>query len=111
MTSCFNRLVRRTRVAQTSNNSHKKDTAMRRPREYRAALVLAAAVAGASLLSGFTSRVPVYDGGNREHRWDAREGAAYRRYLADQHLQYRDFTSLSAKDQSTYWDWRERHPG
>ncbi len=83
---------------------------MRRPREYRAALLLAAAVAGTSLLSGFAARVPVHEGDNREHRWDAREDASYRRYLADQHLQYRDFTRLSATEQSTYWEWRERHP-
>ncbi len=83
---------------------------MRRPREYRAALVLAAAVAGASLLSGYTSRVPVHDGDSPEHRWDAREDAAYRRYLADQHLGYRGFNSLSAKEQSHYWNWRDRYP-
>jgi hypothetical protein len=82
---------------------------MRRSREYRAALVLAAAVAGASLLSGFASRVPVYEGDNPEHR-DAREADARRRYLADHQLEYRDFNSLSAIDQNDYWNWRQRHP-
>jgi hypothetical protein len=83
---------------------------MRRSREYRAALVLAAAVAGASLLSGFAARVPVYEGDNREHRWDAREHDAYRRYLADRELEYREFNRLSAIDQNDYWSWRQRHP-
>jgi hypothetical protein len=45
----------------------------------------------------YPSRVPVHDGDSPEHRWDAREDAAYRRYLADQHLGYREFNSLSAK--------------
>jgi hypothetical protein len=83
---------------------------MRRPREYRRALVLAAAVAGASLPSGYTSRVPVHDGDGPAHRWDAQQDAAYRRYLTDQHLGYRDCTSLSAKEQSNYRDWRDRYP-
>jgi hypothetical protein len=84
---------------------------MRKSMEYRATLVFAAAVAGASLLSGCASRVHVYDGDHSEHHWDAHKDSAYRRYLADQHLEDRDFNSLSAKDQNSYWDWRERHPG
>jgi hypothetical protein len=41
---------------------------MRRPLDYRAALVLAA-MAGASMLSGGVTRV--YEDGSREHHWDA----------------------------------------
>jgi hypothetical protein len=54
--------------------------------------------------------VPVYRGDNPEHRWDTREHDAYRRYLADHQLEYRDFNSLSAIDQNDYWNWRQRHP-
>ena len=58
----------------------------------------------------FAARVPVYEGDTREHPWDAREYDAYRRYLADHQLEYREFNSLSAIDQNGYWSWRQRHP-
>jgi len=81
---------------------------MRRPLDYRAALVLAA-MAGASMLSGGVTRV--YGDGSREHHWDAREDAAYRHYLEDQRLEYRAFNRLTPQEQREYWDWRHHYFG
>jgi hypothetical protein len=80
---------------------------MRRPVDYRAALVLAAAMAGASMLSGCATRVP----DDSSPQWNAREDLAYRHYLADQHLEYRDFNSLTPTEQRAYWEWRDQHSG
>lgn len=81
----------------------------KKPVDYRAALVLAAAMAGASMLSGCMTRVG--EDGSAEHHWNAREDAAYRHYLADQHLEYRDFSSLTPPEQRAYWEWRDHHSG
>ncbi len=82
---------------------------MRKPVNYRAALVLAAAMAGASMLSGCVTRS--YEEGSPEHHWNARENAAYRHYLADQNLGYRDFSTLTPQEQRAYWEWRDHHSG
>jgi hypothetical protein len=76
-------------------------------KQYRNSLILAAAVAGASLLSAAGPSTAEA----APHRWDAREDAAYQRYLMDEHLPPRDFSSLSAQEQRDYWDWRARNPG
>jgi hypothetical protein len=80
---------------------------MRRPVDYRAALVLAAAMAGASMLSACVTRVSE-DG---SPHWNAREDVAYRHYLADQHREYRDFSSLTPQEQHAYWEWRDHYSG
>jgi hypothetical protein len=77
--------------------------------DYRAALVLAAAMAGASMLSACVTRAS--DDSSSEHHWNAREDAAYRQYLADQNLGYRDFSSLTPQQQRAYWEWRDHHSG
>jgi len=79
---------------------------MHSPREYRASLVLAAALAGNALLSGSVTAHPVHERGH----WDAREDQAYRYYLHEQRLEYRDFITLSAEQRQDYWNWRARHP-
>jgi hypothetical protein len=81
---------------------------MRRPLDYRAALVLAA-MAGASMLSGCVTRA--HEDGSHELYWDAREDAAYRHYLEDQRLEYRAFSSLTLQEQREYWDWRNHYFG
>jgi hypothetical protein len=82
---------------------------MQQTKEYRSALILAAAMAGAGLMAGCVSSKtqtppPV-------HQWDANEDAAYQRYLMDEHLPRREFASLSAQEQQEYWDWRARNRG
>jgi hypothetical protein len=72
---------------------------MNKPIDYRAALVVAASLAGASMLSGSAR---VYANERPEYRWSAREDAAYRRYLADQRHENRAFSSLSLQ-QRDYW--------
>jgi len=79
---------------------------MRRPGEYRASLILAGALAGSAMLAGCTAGEPRHE----SHYWNAREDQAYRAYLHEQHLQYREFRTLSHERQEDYWNWRARHP-
>jgi hypothetical protein len=81
----------------------------KRPVDYRAALVLAAAMADASMLSGCMTHLD--EDGSAEHHWNARENTAYRHYLADQHLEYREFSSLTPPEQRAYGEWRDHHSG
>ncbi len=82
---------------------------MHHTKEYRRALIIAAAMAGAGLMGcasgrGTEAPPPV-------HQWDANEDAAYQRYLMDEHLPRREFASLNAQEQQEYWDWRARNRG
>jgi hypothetical protein len=61
------------------------------------------------MLSGCMTRLD--EDGSAEHHWNAREDAAYRHYLADQHLEYRDFSGLTPPEQRAYWEWRDHHSG
>ncbi|MBV9344946.1 MAG: hypothetical protein JO341_03605 [Gammaproteobacteria bacterium] len=88
---------------------------MHRPREYRAALVFAAAIAASAMLPGCVverthevhdvDHVPA-----PAHHWDDREDLAYRRYLEERHEAYVEFQRQNAEEQRAYWDWRARHP-
>jgi NaMN:DMB phosphoribosyltransferase len=84
---------------------------MYQAREYRSSLILAAAVAGVGLLAGCASSPPASQTAVPAHQWDAREDAAYQRYLMDEKLPRRDYASLNAQEQKDYWDWRARNPG
>jgi hypothetical protein len=85
---------------------------MHKSNDYRASLVFAAGLAGAALLSaGCVVREHVYANDHHEHHWDAREDAAYQRYLADQRLETREYQRLNAEEQQRYWAWRASHPG
>jgi hypothetical protein len=54
----------------------------------------------------------VYDRQHKDyHNWDANEDRAYRGYLQDNHRQYRPFTELKSREQTSYWNWRHSHPG
>ena len=46
----------------------------------------------------------------QEHRWDANEDKAYRRYLAEKHRKYEDFNHMNKQQQEEYWQWRREHP-
>lgn len=83
---------------------------MYQPREYRTALILAAALAGAGLTSGCATHTEVVDS-PAAHHWDAAEDAAYQRYVIDQHTKYVPYSSLNEQDQRDYWNWRAKHPG
>lgn len=76
--------------------------------DYRSAMVLAATMAGASLASGCV--VEHYDRDHHDsHHWDSRQDHAYHRYLDERHREYRDYSQLSAEEQSDYWNWRHAH--
>lgn len=46
----------------------------------------------------------------QEHRWDANEDAAYRRWLKEKNRKYEDFNHMNKKQQEEYWQWRREHP-
>jgi hypothetical protein len=64
--------------------------------DYRAALVVAASLAGASMLSS-APRSSANEG--PQYRWHARDDATYRRYLADLWREYRELASLGRQRQ------------
>ena len=86
---------------------------MHKPREYRAALVFAAAIAASALLPGCVVERTheVHDVDHvPAHQWTDREDLAYRRYLEERHEDYLDYQRLNAEQQRAYWEWRARHP-
>jgi hypothetical protein len=77
-------------------------------RRHIATLLLTAALIGTA---GCAGSVRFYDAPRHEyHRWDAREDRAYRAYLSERHLQYREFRRLDPREQEAYWQWRHEHP-
>ena len=77
---------------------------MRNLNRYLGSLVLAGAVAAPALLvSPATAQevnVRVYDRDHRDyHNWDDHENGAYRRYLEENHRDYREYNRLSRRDQ------------
>jgi hypothetical protein len=53
-----------------------------------------------------------YDRDHKDyHTWDAREDAAFRRWLEEKRYQTdRAFSRMKSKEQSEYWKWRHEHP-
>jgi hypothetical protein len=52
-----------------------------------------------------------YDHEGRDyHVWNGQEDRAYRFYLNDQHLAYREWRSVRGPDQTAYFRWRHTHP-
>jgi hypothetical protein len=83
---------------------------MRKPRNYRLALLTAASMASAVLSQACTGSVRLYDANfNDYHQWDDREDRAYRSYLLQQHQDYRAIGQLDAGEQHEYWTWRHAH--
>ncbi|MFI5092700.1 MAG: hypothetical protein WCE50_03725 [Candidatus Acidiferrum sp.] len=53
----------------------------------------------------------VYDRSHKDyHQWNDNEDRAYRRYLGEQHEDYRDYSKLKRNQQTAYWNWRHRNP-
>ena len=76
-----------------------------------AATLLAPVAAGAAVAEQGRRGAPaargIYDRAHKDrHVWDDREDQSYRRYLGDQHRRYRRFSTLSARQQNAYWNWR-----
>ena len=75
-------------------------------RRFVSSLLLAGSLIGANACA-----VRVYDEPRRDyHRWDGREERAYRLYLGERHIEYRDFRRLNRREQDGYWAWRHNHP-
>lgn len=54
--------------------------------------------------------VRIYDRTHKDyHVWNDDEDRAYRGYLSDQHMKYRKFSALNAKQRTAYWNWRHDH--
>jgi hypothetical protein len=71
-------------------------------------LLLIGSLAGSA---GCAPRLRVYDEPRQDyHRWDGREDRAYRRYLAEQRREYREFRTLDRGEQERYFEWRHGHP-
>jgi len=52
-----------------------------------------------------------YDREGRDyHVWNEAEDRAYRFYLNDQHLPYREWRTVKGPDQAAYFRWRHTHP-
>jgi len=48
--------------------------------------------------------------GRDYHTWNGQEDRAYRFYLNDQHLAYREWRTVKGPDQTAYFRWRHTHP-
>jgi hypothetical protein len=48
--------------------------------------------------------------GRDYHVWNDHEDRAYRFYLNDQHLAYREWRTVKGPDQTAYFRWRHTHP-
>jgi hypothetical protein len=84
---------------------------MHRTGSFLSLLLLATVLLGSGTIAGCASRVRIYDQDHADwHRWDHNEDLAYRRYLSENHKDYRDFSKLSGDEQSQYWNWRHAHP-
>jgi hypothetical protein len=52
-----------------------------------------------------------YDADRRDWRdWNDNEDRAYRRFLAENRRDYREFARLNDREQTEYWNWRYSHP-
>jgi len=75
-----------------------------------AALVGAAAIAPSVLRAADRPIVAYYDSDHGDvHQWDRNEDKAYRIYLKESHLKYKDFSKLGADERRAYWNWRHAH--
>jgi hypothetical protein len=86
---------------------------MRLVRRNLAALLLVSALVVPMATTGCAEHhyVRVYDPYYSDyHEWSPGEDAAYRRWLAERHYDYREFNKLDADKQKEYWNWRHSHP-
>jgi hypothetical protein len=80
------------------------------------AFILTAAIGGSALLPATAVAdeggrpaitVRIYDRDHRDyHRWDRRENARYRAYLAARHRRFVAFRRANRQRQIAYWRWR-----
>jgi hypothetical protein len=55
--------------------------------------------------------IRVYDSHHRDyHNWDDHEDRAYRHYMEQRHIKYKEYQRQSSRRQRAYWEWRHSHP-
>jgi hypothetical protein len=75
------------------------------------AAVIAAPVAIIAAPEPQAVQVRVYDRNHKDyHNWDDHENHAWGLYLSDNHMETREYSKSSRRDQSNYWNWRHSHP-
>jgi heat shock protein HspQ len=94
-----------------------EDFTMHRSYRFIASLFLVAAIAApvstmaAPAPQQASVQVRVYDRDHKDyHNWDDNEDRAYRGYLTEQHITYREYNKQNRKTQRGYWNWRHEHP-
>ena len=84
---------------------------MRRICRYISSFCLGATLVIAAASFGCAGRERIYDDYHSDwHVWNHNEDVTYRRFLAERHEQYRDFSRLDKTEQTDYWNWRHNHP-
>jgi hypothetical protein len=74
-----------------------------------AALLASTAIAPA-MLRAETASVTYHDKAhNDDHEWNGQEQKAYGAYQKQYHHKDADFSTLNAKNQQAYWNWRHQH--
>jgi hypothetical protein len=52
-----------------------------------------------------------YDRNHKDyHKWDDREGDAWKRFIVENHRKDHEFAKANKKEQQEYWNWRHSHP-
>jgi hypothetical protein len=73
-------------------------------------MLLLTAVIAPLAVGGCAARVRVYDPYYSDyHYWNDRENHAYRIWLRERHVEYREFVTLNHEEQREYWNWRHNH--
>jgi hypothetical protein len=84
---------------------------MRRQFLLRRVPVIAAGILSTTSIASCAHRNNVYDPVYSDnHRWNAREDAAYRRWEAERNSPHADYSRRNADEQRSYWQWRHNHP-
>ncbi len=77
-------------------------------RHFLSALLMTGVLAASIACSG---SVRVYDEPHRDyHHWDGHEQAAFKVWVGENHMEYRDYNRLEKRQQDEYWAWRHNHP-
>ena len=78
--------------------------------------LLSGFLVGAALLASVATADDHHDkryydrNGHDYHVYNNQEDRAYRVYLGEQHLEYREFSKMKRQDQQRYFKWRHEHP-
>jgi hypothetical protein len=89
---------------------------MRIPPRFRVAALLSVTLTAPLALAPAALRAQDHDvviyhdkAHHDDHHWDGREDQAYRMYGNEHHYKYREFHTLNAHEQQSYWGWRHKH--